>query len=93
MTDAETKPPRATSPTTEAELERSIRVLWIAVAGGIATIIAMMVIFVAALDAPAVPLIPIAALVIVIDIAFVVAVTRQRRRTLAQMRRQRAQGE
>lgn len=81
---------RPAAPTTAAELERSIRILWIAIAAAIATIVAVTVVSVTVLDAPAVPLVPIAALVVVVDVVFVVAITRQRRRALGELRRREA---
>lgn len=80
--------PRPAAPTTRAELERSIRVIRIAVAAGIGTVIALTVAFIAALDAPAVPLLPIALLVVLTDLGFLVIFTRQRSRALRALDRQ-----
>lgn len=77
---------RPSQPTTAAELERSIRLIRIAIAIGVVLIATMTLVFVAFLGAPAVPLIPLAGLVVIVDLIMLVAFTRQRRRALADLR-------
>jgi hypothetical protein len=62
-------------------------VIRIAVAAGIGTVIALTVLFIVALDAPAVPLLPIALLVVLTDLGFLVIFTRQRTRALRELDR------
>ncbi len=78
---------RPAAPTTRAELERSIRVIRIAVAAGVTTVVGFTIAFVAGLDAPAVPLVPIAVLVVLTDLGFLVIFTRHRRRALRDLDR------
>ena len=79
---------RPSQPTTAAELERSIRLIRIAIAVGVVLIAAMTVVFVAFLGAPAVPLVPLAAAVVIVDLVMLYSFTRQRRRALAALREQ-----
>jgi hypothetical protein len=89
MSAAETSP-RPREPISEAELQRSIRVIRIAILGSVATIIALTLAFTVALDAPAFPLLAIAGFVVVFDLVFLVVFTRQRKQAIAALHRREA---
>ncbi|HKJ35017.1 MAG TPA: hypothetical protein VKA36_00485 [Solirubrobacterales bacterium] len=89
MADAGTRE-RPAAPTTEGELERSIRVLQLAVLGAIGVIVVLTVAFIAIFDAPLVPLLPIAGFVVIVDIFMLNTFVRQRRRALEDLRRREA---
>ncbi|MBK5116278.1 MAG: hypothetical protein JJE23_05085 [Thermoleophilia bacterium] len=78
---------RPAAPLTEEALVRSIRVIRIAIFGGVLAIAGATIAFLQIADAPAVPLLPLAATVVVVDIAFLVIFTRQRNKALADIRR------
>lgn len=78
---------RPAAPLTEEALVRSIRVIRIAILGGILAIAAVTIAFLQLADIPAVPLLPLAATVVAFDIAFLVIFTRQRKGALAEIRR------
>ncbi len=80
--------PRPARPTSREALERSIRVIRIAVAVGITTVVALTITFIAGFDAPAVPLIPIAIFLVLTDLGFLVIFTRQRRQALNDLDRE-----
>lgn len=77
---------RPAGPTTPEQLERSIQVIRLAIAAGIVLIVAMTIVFLTALGAPTLPLLPIAAFVVVIDIVMLVSFTRRRRRAIERIR-------
>jgi hypothetical protein len=85
MSGAETSA-RPRQPTSEAELQRSIRVIRIAILSSVVTIIGLTLAFTVALDAPAFPLVAIAGFVVVFDLVFLAAFTRQRKQAIATLR-------
>ena len=76
---------RPAAPTTPEQLQRSIQVIRIAIAFSVVAIIVMTAVFVAFFDAPAVPLVPLAALVVLADFVMLHQFTKQRRRALDQI--------
>ena len=82
----ETAAGRPASPTTPEQLERSIQVIRYAIAFSIVAIVVMTAVFVAALDAPAVPLVPLAAFVVIVDLFMLRTFTNQRRRAIETIR-------
>jgi hypothetical protein len=76
---------RPTAPATAEQIRLSLKVLRIGILSSIVAIAVMTWIFVAYLDAPEVPLVPIAALVVVVDIVMLIAFTRQRKAALAEL--------
>jgi len=73
---------RPASPTTPEQLQRSIQVIRIAIAFSVIAIIVMTAVFVGFFDAPAVPLVPLAAFVVIVDFVMLWQFTRQRRRAI-----------
>ena len=76
---------RPATPATAEQIRLSLKVLRIAILSSIVVIALMTWIFVAYMDAPEVPLVPLAGLVIVVDIVMLIAFTRQRKRALAEL--------
>jgi len=81
---------RPSAPSTVAELERSARLVAAAVTGAVLLIVALTVALVVGLDLEPIPVIPIAALVIAVDVWFLITFRRQRREALEQLRRDQA---
>jgi hypothetical protein len=77
---------RPATPTTPEQLQRSIQVIRWAIAFSIVAIVVMCAIFVGFLDAPAVPLVPLAAFVVIVDLFMLRTFTNQRRRAIEQLR-------
>ena len=82
--------PRPSTPQTAEQLRLSLKVLRIGFMTSIVAIALMTWIFIAYMDAPEVPLIPVAALVIVVDVVMLVAFTRQRKQAIAELEEGRA---
>ena len=82
------KPARPAAPTTAEELKRSLTVIRFAIAVSIVTIGVMTWLFIAFLDAPAVPLLPLAILVVVVDLVMLGIVTRRRRQAIERISRE-----
>lgn len=65
------------------QLRRSLQLIRFAIIVSIIAIAVMTWAFVTYLDAPAVPLVPLAGLVILVDLGMLIAFTRQRKRAIA----------
>lgn len=84
--DQDAKPTRPAQPTTPEELRRSLTIVRYGITFSVVAIALMTWIFIAFLDAPVVPLLPLAILVIAIDFVMLGIFTRQRQRAIDAIR-------
>lgn len=80
--DQAPKPARPSQPTTPEELKRSLTIIRSAIAFSVVTIAVLTWVFIAFLDAPTVPLLPLAIGVVAIDFVMLGIFTRQRRQAI-----------
>ncbi len=80
--DQTARPSRPTQPTTPEELRRSLTIVRYGIGFSVVAIALMTWIFIAFFDAPAMPLVPLAILVIAVDFVMLGIFTRQRQRAI-----------
>jgi hypothetical protein len=88
--DQAATPARPSQPTTPEEIKRSLTIIRWAIAFSVVTIGLLTWIFIAFLDAPTVPLLPLAIGVIAIDFVMLAIFTRQRRQAIEKVSRERS---